>query len=70
MGYISLYLELEYLKKILRQWSYSKNGTYLIGTNSELIKSYVSAINEYYEEDQFNQYFSLLQNFEVNLFMI
>lgn len=70
MGYISPYLELEYLKKILRQWSYSKNGNYLVGTNSELIKSYVSAINEYYEEDQFNQYFSLLQNFEVNLFMI
>lgn len=35
-----------------------------------IIKDYLVAQNEYYESDQFNQNFSLLENFDVNLSFI
>lgn len=59
------------MKKILRGWSIAKN----VWNNSAmkditLIKDYLAAQNEYYEQDQFNQYFALLDNFDVNMALI
>jgi hypothetical protein len=55
---------------VLRAWNLSKGGIYVVSRDIVLIKEYLAAQNEYYEEDQFNQNFTLLDTFDVNMVFI
>jgi len=68
--YIPSYAGLEDLKKILRQWNATKGFSHILPRDTQLLKDYLAAQHEYYEEDQFKESFTLLDSFDVNLTFI